>query len=172
MRNDFQQLQALLLINTEEIHAVRVDGERRRVKEKHGNLATSAGFICTRFVATLARLHSSLLPSFIPRQPPRCSGVVADSQSLFTESVRQAASGVRLCVPDIFADCFQSTRFRIPVTLRSDRKGEETMKRPLSGSWSMMRLLACTHLLEHVGNQEKEEGKERKKRGIKSERKI
>lgn len=63
MRNDFQQLQALLLINTEEIHAVRVDGERRRVKEKHGNLATSAGFICTRFAATLARLHSSLLPS-------------------------------------------------------------------------------------------------------------
>lgn len=161
MRNDFQQLQALLLINTEEIHAVRVDGERRRVKEKHGNLATSAGFICTRFVATLARLHSSLLPSSLPSSP-RCS-CVADSQSLFTESVRQAASGVRLCVPDIFADCFQSTRFRIPVTLRSDRKGEETMKRPLSGSWSMMRLLACTHLLEHVGNQEKEEGREGEK---------
>lgn len=118
------------------------------------------------------RSPSFFPPSFIPRQGPRCSGVVADSQSLFTESVRQAASGVRLCVPDIFADCFQSTRFRIPVTLRSDRKGEETMKRPLSGSWSMMRLLACTHLLEHVGNQEKEEGKERKKRGIKSERKI
>lgn len=69
MRNDFQQLQALLLINTEEIHAVRVDGERRRVKKNtaillhlqdsfaRASLPPSLAFILPSFLHPFLHLH-------------------------------------------------------------------------------------------------------------------